>query len=131
MALNKKLAEFIAARKQSDSYWVESAKLDFSIEMEKKRKRAGLSYADIAEKIGSSAAYITKIFRGDANFTIESMVKLAKATGGKLDIKIIDGNAKIDSNVWVGKLLAGAAANQSNTQLATPADFLEKYKEAA
>ena len=119
MALNKKLAEFIVARKQSDSYWVESAKLDFSIEMEKKRKRAGLSYANIAEKIGSSAAYITKVFRGDANFTIESMVKLAKATGGKLDIKIIDENAKVDSNVWVGKLVAQAAANQIYTPVTT------------
>ena len=124
MALNKKLAEFIAARKQTDSYWVESAKLDFSIELEKKRKRAGHSYADVAEKIGSSAAYITKVFRGDANFTIESMVKLAKATGGKLDIKIIDANAKVDSSVWVGKLIVQAAANQNNTQLVTPADFL-------
>ena len=130
MALNKKLAEFIAARKQSDSYWVESAKLDFSIEMEKKRKRARLSYVDIAEKIGSSPAYITKIFRGDANFTIESMVKLAKATGGKLDIKIIDGNAKVDSSVWLGKLVAQAAANQIHTPVTTSA-VLEAFKEAA
>lgn len=130
MALNKKLAEFIAARKQSDSYWVESAKLDFSIEMEKKRKRARLSYADIAEKIGSSPAYITKIFRGDANFTIESMVKLAKATGGKLDIKIIDGNAKVDSSVWLGKLVAQVAANQIHTPVTTSA-VLEAFKEAA
>lgn len=130
MALSKRFAGFIATRKQTDSYWVESAKLDFSIEMEKRRKIAGLSYADIAEKIGSSAAYITKVFKGDANFTIESMVKLSRATGGKLHIKIIDENAKVDSSVWVGKLHNLKAANQHNTPIKT-LTTVDEYKAAA
>ena len=100
MALNKRLAEFIASRKKHDSYWVESAKLDFSIQMEKRRKNAGLSYADLAKKIGTSAAYITKVFRGDANLTIESMVKLSRATGGKVDLRIIDENIVADPSIW-------------------------------
>jgi len=49
-----------------------------------------MTYSAIAKKIGSSAAYITKIFRGDSNMTIETMVKLARATGGQLEIKVID-----------------------------------------
>jgi transcriptional regulator with XRE-family HTH domain len=68
--------------------------------MEKRRKNAGLSYADLAKKIGTSAAYITKVFRGDANLTIESMVKLSRATGGKVDLRIIDENIVADPSIW-------------------------------
>ena len=30
MAINKKLASYLAERKKTDAYWVESAKLDFA-----------------------------------------------------------------------------------------------------
>ena len=131
MTSYKYYADFISARKKTDSYWVESAKLDFSSEMEKRRKVAGLSNLDVAKKIGASAAYISKVFKGDANFTIESMVKLSRATGGKLQIKIVDENVKVDSGVWAGKIHTLGASNQShNSSISTQTTF-EDYKEAA
>jgi len=57
--------------------------------LEQQRRAAGLSYADLAKKMGTSAAYISKVFRGDTNLTIESMVKLARATGGQLDARVL------------------------------------------
>lgn len=100
MKFNKKIAEYLAGRKQHDSYWVEQLKLDFSISLERRRKNAGLSYADLAKKIDTSPAYISKIFRGDANFTIESMVKLSRATGGKVDLRIIDEHMAVNPSIW-------------------------------
>jgi len=90
MTLNKALRKFVDMAKTDDGHWVELAKLDFSSALEKQRRLAGINYAGIAKKIGSSAAYITKVFRGDSNLTIESMVKLARATGGSLKIQIVD-----------------------------------------
>jgi transcriptional regulator with XRE-family HTH domain len=113
MKLNKKIAEYLAGRKQHDSYWVEQLKLDFSISLEKRRKNAGLSYADLAKKIDTSPAYISKIFRGDANFTIESMVKLSRATGGKVDLRIVDENMVVDPSIWFAKVHHLPAANQA------------------
>lgn len=113
MKLNKKIAEYLAGRKQHDSYWVEQLKLDFSISLEKRRKNAGLSYADLAKKIDTSPAYISKIFRGDANFTIESMVKLSRATGGKVDLRIVDENMAVDPSIWFAKIHHLPAANQA------------------
>ncbi|MGL4398710.1 MAG: helix-turn-helix domain-containing protein, partial [Luteolibacter sp.] len=40
----------------------------------------------LADKIGSSPAYITKILRGETNFTLDSMVKIATALGCELTI---------------------------------------------
>ena len=93
MAINKKLASYLAERKKTDAYWVESAKLDFAMKLEKQIRLAGLSYATLAQKLGTSAAYISKVFRGDTNMTIESMVKLSRATGAQLNIEILNETA--------------------------------------
>lgn len=89
MAINKKLASYLAERKKTDAYWVESAKLDFAMKLEKQIRLAGLSYSTLAKKIGTSAAYISKVFRGDTNMTIETMVKLSRASGARLSIEIV------------------------------------------
>lgn len=95
MALSKALQKFVDQAKNTDSYWVEKAKLEFSAALEKQRKSAGLTYAALAKKIGTSAAYITKVFRGDSNLTIESMVKLARASGGRLNIEVVYGESQV------------------------------------
>lgn len=82
------LDKIIERDKQSDSYWVEEAKLDFAFSLEDQRRRSGLTYSAIARHLDVTKAYISKVFRGDANLTIESMVKLARATGGRLTIKV-------------------------------------------
>lgn len=88
MKTSKNLTEWIDESKKSDSFWIEETKLNYSMALEKQLRASGLSYSALAKKIGTSAAYITKVFRGDSNLTIESMVKLARATGGRLNIYI-------------------------------------------
>lgn len=90
MKISKEFKAFIEESSKGDSYWVESAKIKFAFDLETKLRKAGMTYAALAQKLGTSAAYITKVFRGDANMTIESMVKLARATGGQLDIQIVE-----------------------------------------
>jgi transcriptional regulator with XRE-family HTH domain len=90
----KSFRTLIESAKQRNSYWFETAKLDFSIELNRLFKRTGMTQAELATKIDSSPAYITKIFRGDTNFTIETMVKLAIAVDGELHIQITPKNVK-------------------------------------
>lgn len=119
MKLSKALQKFTEQAQKDDSYWVEKAKLDYSVALEKQRKRSGMTLAALAKKIGTSAAYITKVFRGDSNLTIESMVKLARATGGRLTIQVADD--KVDAQRWAGTLseIKGKAANQSYLRTGT------------
>ena len=90
MRISGKLAQFIREAQQRDSFWLEEAKLSFAIGLDHRCRSQGISKADLARKLGKSAAYITKIFRGDANLTIDSMNKLARVTGGKLVVEIAD-----------------------------------------
>ncbi|HEY8035626.1 MAG TPA: helix-turn-helix domain-containing protein [Methylobacter sp.] len=90
----KLFKELLANAKQRDSYWVEKAKLQFSIELNRFFIHSGMSQKALAEKMGTSTAYITKVFRGDANFTIETMVKLTRAIDGELKIHIAPAQSK-------------------------------------
>jgi transcriptional regulator with XRE-family HTH domain len=103
MAINKKLATYLAERKKTDAYWLESAKLDFAMKLEKQIRLAGLSYANLAKKIGTSAAYISKVFRGDTNMTIETMVKLSRASGARLNIEIV--SEAVVAQRWNNKII--------------------------
>lgn len=84
----KSFKGLLADVEKRDSYWSEKAITDFSVELFQLMKQRGLSKKDFAEKIGKSQAYITKVFKGNANFTIETMVKLTMALDGDLSLHI-------------------------------------------
>lgn len=113
MKLSKALKAFAERAKESDTYWIERAKLDFAQGLEEQRIRAGMTYAAIAEKLGTSAAYVSKVFRGDANLTIESMVKLARSTDSRVSIQIV--NEKFDAQRWVNRV-----SSQPKDEVAQP-----------
>lgn len=80
-------ALFEDARRR-DAYHVEEAILQFTSDLHQLMKNRGLNKAELARVLGTTPAYITKIFRGDANFTIESMIRLSRALGGHLHLEL-------------------------------------------
>jgi len=74
--------------KKDDSYWSEKAKLDFAIELNSLIEKRGMSRADLARALGKTPAYITKILRGENNFTIETMTSISKVLDGKLTLHV-------------------------------------------
>ena len=72
----------------SSALAVEGAKLDFALELAKLLDRAGMSRSDLAARLDVTLPMVTKILRGDANLTIETMVKATCAAKGKLHINI-------------------------------------------
>lgn len=80
--------DLLRSAEDRDSYWIEHAKLDFAIDLDRVMGVNGLRKTDLAARFGTSPAYITKVLRGDANLTIASMVGLARAAGGTLHIHI-------------------------------------------
>ena len=66
---------------QQDQFWIDYAILEFTTRLSQAIKQKGITKAELARRMGTSQAYITKLFRGDANLTIASMVKLARCTG--------------------------------------------------
>lgn len=133
MAINKKLATYLAERKKTDAYWVESAKLDFAMALEKQIRLAGLSYANLAKKIGTSAAYISKVFRGDTNMTIETMVKLSRASGARLQIEVVNeavATKTVAAQRWGNKVIpfpVTGSASQVTAVCTTVTEFADHF----
>jgi len=69
-------------------FLVEKNILEFTIQLQQLMERRGISKKDLAKAIGTSQAYITKVFKGKANFTIATMTKLSKAIGGRVNIHV-------------------------------------------
>jgi plasmid maintenance system antidote protein VapI len=111
MAL-KSFKKLLTEAKQRDRYWVEKAKLNFSIELTNFFKKSGITQTSLAEKLNTSPAYITKVFRGDANFTIETMVKLARSVDGELQIHI---SPKQSNEQWFDVLKSQQIPNKDTT----------------
>lgn len=74
----------------SVEYWTQTAMRQFVTEVLRRMDASDMSKADLAKALESSPAYVSKILRGDVNFTLETMTKLAMAVGGRIDVRIAD-----------------------------------------
>jgi transcriptional regulator with XRE-family HTH domain len=72
----------------TEQFQEEKSILEFSLQLHQLMESRGITKKDLAESMGVSQAYITKVFRGNANFTIASMIKLVNAVNGKLTIHV-------------------------------------------
>jgi len=84
--------------KDSPSFMAESNKINFAYEIEKAIATKEISQIKLAKIIGVSPAYISKVLRGDANLTIETMTKFADAIGKCLHLYLANKGASIK---WV------------------------------
>jgi ribosome-binding protein aMBF1 (putative translation factor) len=62
-----------------DDFWVEAAILEITEAVVRRMDELAISRSELARRLGTSPAYVTKILRGSANFTLASIVKLARA----------------------------------------------------
>ncbi|HEV2852671.1 MAG TPA: helix-turn-helix transcriptional regulator [Thermoanaerobaculia bacterium] len=74
--------------RQHDDYWTEGLILEFTEELSRWMTERKISRSALAAKIGHSPAYVTKVLRGDANFTAATMTKLARAVGAEVRVHL-------------------------------------------
>lgn len=84
----KTFRDLFAEAQTHDAYWDEWAIGDFTEELSRRMEELGLTRTALAVRIKSSPAYVTKILRGDANFTLRSMTKLARAVKSVLRVHL-------------------------------------------
>lgn len=78
--------------KRSLDYQREKARIDFAAALWELMEHNGVTRAKLAEKLGKSPPWVTKVLSGDSNFTINTMVELADAVGGNLCLHIAHAN---------------------------------------
>ena len=69
-------------------YRIEQAKLDITESICEAMEEAGISRKQLAEKMNTSAAAITKFLNGKANFTLKTLVKFSICLEKDLIVKL-------------------------------------------
>jgi transcriptional regulator with XRE-family HTH domain len=69
-------------------YWVEYLKLVFSEDVGRLMDEQGMNQTDLAGRLGTSRAYITRLFRGTFNPTVETLVKVALALDARVALHL-------------------------------------------
>jgi len=76
-----KLRARLSEARETHEYRKESVILDFTEDLLTRMEDLGLSRSALARRLDASPAYVTQILRGDANFTLDTLVKIAHAVG--------------------------------------------------
>ena len=78
------------------SYWMAVARMGFEDDFHRIFDELGISRAELAEKLGTTPAYVSKLLNGRAgNFQLETMAKMARAIGAILQIRLIKGEGEV------------------------------------
>ena len=83
---------FEEAESHSD-YWIDGPISEFTEDLSRLMKEQSVTRAELARRMGTSRAYVTKMLGGNANFTLLTMVKLAMALDGAVHIHIANKRA--------------------------------------
>lgn len=93
--MKQKYIDFFKQTEESNEHWTEIAISDFTDEVCRLMDEERVSRAELANKIDSSPAYITKVLRGNVNFTLATMTKLARALGTVVRIHLAHKDAVV------------------------------------
>jgi transcriptional regulator with XRE-family HTH domain len=91
----KSFAALYAKLEPTPAYQAEKLAVAFLAELNAFMQAHGVSNAELARRAGVSPAYITKLFRGSSNLTIETLTKFADAVGCKVHMHLANNGADV------------------------------------
>jgi hypothetical protein len=82
-----------AALEADPEYWRELALAEFLSDLGDRMKDQRLKRADLARRLETRPPYVSRVFRGEDNLTLLTLVKFAMAVGGVIHVHIADPNS--------------------------------------
>jgi transcriptional regulator with XRE-family HTH domain len=83
---SKSFAALMARVAATPEGQAEHVAVAFLAQVNARMQAQGMSNAELARRMGTSPAYVTRLFRGSANLSVQTMVKLAQAVGATLQV---------------------------------------------
>lgn len=91
----KSFAALYAKLESTPAYQAEKLAVAFLAELNAFMQAHDVSNAELARRANVSPAYITKVFRGPSNLSIETLTKLADAVGCKVHLHLANHAADV------------------------------------
>jgi transcriptional regulator with XRE-family HTH domain len=96
--------DIFAKAQDNPRFWEEMSILDFTESVAKQLESLNFTRMDLASKMGVSPAFITKLMCGKNNFTLRTMVKVARSLDCELTIRLVP-------NAWPVQALLAENSN--------------------
>jgi len=93
----EKYRERVRSIENTPEFLLEKVKLTFAEELCRLLEERGVSRTQLAERLGTSRAYVTRILRTDYNLTAETMVKVARALDARVELALVPKEASENS----------------------------------
>lgn len=97
----EKSPKSVLDRNRGQTYWEERAILDFTEDALALMARRNVSKADLAKMIDTAPPYVSKLLAGTNNYTIKTMVKVARALKAKLKISLEADESCMWEEFWI------------------------------
>lgn len=85
---SKRFAELFHRLAESEDYLIDALKVEIAEQIYAAMEQQNVKKAELARRLGTSRAYVTKLLQGNVNFTIDSLVKVARVLDCQLDIQL-------------------------------------------
>jgi plasmid maintenance system antidote protein VapI len=112
----RSFSELYQEAERHQDYWIAGAILEFTESVAREMARQGLTRTALAARLGATPAYVTKILRGKANFTLATMVRLSRALGSELHVRVgVDSRRQVAREPGEPTRTSTARTRQSST----------------
>lgn len=92
-AAAERFRQFVQEAESSVGYWADGPITEFIEDVWRLMEEQKVSRAELARRLGTSRAYVTKLLGGNANFTLQTMAKVAMALGSQVHVHVADRGA--------------------------------------
>lgn len=83
-----------AELEERDDYHVAGMKIEIAEQIFLQMKKKKVNKAELARKLGKNRAYISRILKGNTNFTIETLVTIGRRLDAEWSFKLTDNDEK-------------------------------------
>lgn len=83
-------ATLFAEAEKRDEYHVAGIKIEIAEQIYTMMEKRGVSQSDLARRLGKNRAYISKILKGTTNFTVDTLVRIARKLNAEWDIQLCE-----------------------------------------
>ena len=127
MSAIERYRQRVCSIENDPAYLTEGVKVDFAEELCRLMDESGVSRTQLAERMGVSRAYITRILRTDYNLTAETMVKVALALEARVSLHL---HPKATRVRWqeIAKAECAVPAKRSHVARNKPYTWTEKHE---
>lgn len=87
---NTTFAAWEARLAATPEYTAESVVVTFLVEINARMLAQGINNVELAQRMGTTRSYITRLFRGSTNLSVQAMTRLAAAVGCTVRMRVED-----------------------------------------